>query len=132
MFVYPSPPRIIPWSAIVIALLFTVDLSSTLWDNYRARVSTLDRIEHVQAAQAQVEQATKQRERAAKDSDFTAKSAVKDEFTIELEAQGVKLTMINEATWTAIFKLCALWLFTLSTLLAYRYFTAQLKIKSGP
>lgn len=132
MFVHTPPPRIIPWSAIVIALLFTVDLSSTLWDNYRARVSTLNRIEHVEAARAHVEQATKQSQRESDSVDLSEKSAVKDEFTIELEAQGVKLTMINEATWTAIVKLCVLWLFTLSTLLAYRYFTVKLKIKSGP
>lgn len=43
-----------------------------------------------------------------------------NEATIELEAQGFKLKMINEATWEMIFKLCFLWAFVLTTLGLYK------------
>lgn len=51
--------------------------------------------------------------------------AIEDPVVIELEAQGVKLKMVNEATWNSIFKISFLWAALLLMLALYRVITAK-------
>lgn len=120
MFVHTPLPRTIPWAAIVITLLLSIDLASTVWRNLQERNHTLTQLSQVESQAV--------RAITLPLLGHTPAPPVSDPVTLELEALGVKLRMINEATWTAIIKLAVLWLFLLASLIVYRLALKRLSL----
>lgn len=118
MYIHSMPKRVIPWSAIMIAILLTIDGGYQLYQNSVAKQQIELTIKDVQEAAAMQAQMSRQQQRSGVES--SDKKFVEDPHTIELEALGVKLKLVNEATWTGIFKLCFLWGFVVATLIIYR------------
>lgn len=173
MWTPAQPKRIIPYSAIVVAILFTADFVHDIYVNYTTRSHVEQRVAELTLIQESATKAVKttppttviERKKTIREPIILYKEAeptgsgsstpkptpivkprehtvtitetkpnpvheaaqqqLKDT-TIELEAEGIKLKMVNEATWNGIFKLCFLWAFVLSTLLGYKYFTSRL------
>lgn len=169
MFTHKLPPRVIPWTAIIIGVLLTVDLGHSLWENLQARSQVNDRITELDAKITEVkaksetlpetitveQTVTKELPVAAmrRPSDgeptggtgpkvideprtvtVTQKKKIPNperaqaeqqlrDTVVEFEAEGFKFKMINEATWSMVFKICFLWAFVLLTLGLYRRFT---------
>lgn len=123
MFIHPMPKKVVPWSAIIIAVLLTIDFGHSTYQNYVEKTNIEQVIEHVNMAAAAEKQIKSQQQRSDKIRDKETKVIDDhDPYTLELEALGVKLKMINEATWNGIFKICFLWAFVLSSLIVYKRF----------
>lgn len=173
----PLPQRIIPWSAITIAILFTANYGYDLYNTQVNKDITEQRIAKLTIEQKRVKQTVEStppvierktvvtipkpliqyKEREASTSsesgDLPKKAAspkVIDaqpttvtrvervpnpkheeaqqqlrDVSIEIEAEGFKFKMLNEATWSMIFKLCFLWSFVLLSLGLYKYANAR-------
>lgn len=119
MFTPALPPRMIPWSAIVIALLLTMDFGYEIYQNYHHETQIEQTIEDVQKAAA-VEKHMQQNQQRSGGENTPVIKTVEDAHSIELEALGVKLKMVREATWQGVFKICFLWAFVLGSLAMYR------------
>lgn len=169
------PKRIIPWTAIIIGVLLTIDLGHSLLENLQVRSTVNNRINELNAQITEV----KTKSEAIPET-ITVVTAVKREVpeppvaamkkepsepmggsapqeakpmaappppprtymqlekkqvpnperakaekelrdtVVEIEAEGFKFKMINEATWNMVFKICFLWAFVLGTLGLYR------------
>ena len=120
------PKKIIPWSAIVIAVLLTIDFTHNIYKNSIEKDQVERVIEDVKKAAAAEKHVLQQQQRSDRPRNKETKTIEEqDPHTIELEALGVKLKMINESTWEGIFKICFLWAFVLTSLIFYRRFVPK-------
>lgn len=167
----PIPPKIIPWSAIAIAVLLTVDLGYE-WLNTQQEIASTE--QRVQALTTDQQQLTEQMQRIperkiieqqvtvppdtahrrkkggrsraesgasehTEDTVIVQRSVSNPEHqqvqrqlqdtSMEIEAQGFRLKILNEASWSMIIKLCTVWAFLLITLFLYRYWSYRLITK---
>lgn len=98
------------------AILLTVDFGHGIYKNSIEKKQVESVIENIK--EKQIHQLPQRPERFRNKDIKTLEE--KDQYSIELEALGVKLKMINEATWEGIFKICFLWAFVLFSIIIYK------------
>lgn len=109
-------------------LVLTVALAATVYFGVEitSSLALKNQLEHRQTliSRALSERHAIKAPRKSNDGDLPERKStpIQDPYTIELEAIGVKLKIVNESTWTAVFKLCFLWAFLLLTIAVYRRF----------
>ena len=112
---------------LTVLILVTAHLVREIQKNQQTAQQITEEIQYVERATAAARQLHSQQQR--RDPGHSPSKVIEeDSASLELEALGVKLKMINEATWSSVIKLCVLWAFALITALGYRWAQHRLGI----
>lgn len=114
--------RTLAWTVIPLVFLITANWGYDLYVSYRDSAVITERIAALQSPPAIAAPVPLPPPRANNDSNSPAQR----DSSIEIEALSLKLKMVNEASWTAIFKIGVLWSFLLANLLVYKLLYARL------
>jgi hypothetical protein len=113
LFPVPDPLRTLLWTVIPILFLFTINWSIDIYTSYRDSHQLTERIAVLQSL-------------PQPPPAHTVTVQPLPDSTIEIEVLAIKLKMVNESGWTALFKILLLWSFLLINLLIYKLLKLKL------
>lgn len=104
---------------LALAVIFTIFTARELWINYERIQASEQHISYLTLLLADAKTISSKQSRSS-DANTSLKTIEEQSASIELEAEGFKLRMLKEASWSMVFKFCFTWTFILASVLAYR------------
>ena len=105
----------------LVMLLLSIFIARELWLTHVSIIESQQRITYLTQSLKEAKTISQTQNNQLKKGSSTSEES--DEVrtaSIELEAEGIKLRMLQEASWSMIMKFCFVWSFALFSLLAYR------------
>jgi hypothetical protein len=100
----------------------SIFIARELWLTHVSIIESQQRITYLTQALKEAKTISQTQNNQLKKGSSTSEAEADEVRTasIELEAEGIKLRMLQEASWSMIMKFCFVWSFALFSLLAYR------------